>query len=108
MSHEIRTPMNGILGMTELLLDTTLTDKQRRFAETAHRSGDNLLNIINDILDFSKIEEGKLELETIEFDLRPLVEEIADLFAERVHKKNLEFVVEIADDVPSTFCGDPH
>ena len=70
MSHEIRTPMNGVLGMTELLLGTPLADKQRRFAEAIYRSGETLLEIINDILDFSKIEAGKLELESVDFNLR--------------------------------------
>jgi signal transduction histidine kinase/DNA-binding response OmpR family regulator len=108
MSHEIRTPMNGVLGMTELLLDTPLSDKQRRFAETVYRSGEGLLNIINDILDFSKIEAGKLELESLDFDLRPLVEEIADLFAERAYKKGVELLIQMDDELPSTFRGDPH
>ncbi|MGE0821421.1 MAG: response regulator [Candidatus Binatia bacterium] len=108
MSHEIRTPMNGVLGMTELLLNTTLTDRQRHFAETVHRSGEALLSIINDILDFSKIEAGKLELEHIEFNLRQLLEEIADLLAERAHRKGLEFAYRINDNVPLALVGDPH
>lgn len=108
MSHEIRTPMNGVLGMTELLLDTPLSDKQRRFAETIYRSGEGLLGLINNILDFSKIEAGKLELEHIDFELHPLVEEVADLFAECAHRKGLELLVHIADDVPTTLRGDPH
>jgi signal transduction histidine kinase/DNA-binding response OmpR family regulator len=108
MSHEIRTPMNGVLGMTELLLDTPLTDKQLRFAETAYRSGEALLSIINDILDFSKIEAGKLELESVSFDLRQLVEETVELFAERAHKKELELACVIAEGVPTSLQGDPH
>ena len=87
MSHKIRTPMNGVLGMTELLMATHLTDRQRRMAETVQRSGTALLSIINDILDFSKIEAGKLELERIEFGLRQTVEEAVELFAEPAKKK---------------------
>ncbi|MFO0208576.1 MAG: histidine kinase dimerization/phospho-acceptor domain-containing protein, partial [Betaproteobacteria bacterium] len=107
MSHEIRTPMNGVLGMTELLLGTPLTDKQRRFADAVYRSGENLLAIINDILDFSKIEAGKLELEEVDFDLPTLVEDVFELLGPRAHDKRLELAHHVAADVPRVGCGAP-
>jgi signal transduction histidine kinase/DNA-binding response OmpR family regulator len=106
MSHEIRTPMNGVLGMTELLLRSRLSAKQRRFAEGAHRSGRALLSIIDDVLDFSKIEAGRLELETIDFDLREVVEDAVGLFADLAQRKQLEIACRVADDVPPAVGGD--
>jgi signal transduction histidine kinase/DNA-binding response OmpR family regulator len=107
MSHEIRTPMNGVLGMTELLLHTALTDKQQRFVQTVHSSGEALLHIIDDILDFSKIEAGRIELETIDFDLHELVEDVTELVSEPAYRKGLEVLCRFARPVPTHVQGDP-
>ena len=107
MSHEIRTPMNGVLGMIDLMLATTLTSKQRRFAETVRQSGHNLLEIVNEILDFAKVEAGKLTLEQVDFDTYETIEEVIDSVAERAQAKGLTLACEIDEQVPAVLKGDP-
>jgi len=100
--------MNGVLGMAELLLETDLSGKQRRFASAIRNSGESLLAIINDILDFSKIEAGKLELERVDFAPAAELEDLAGLFADRALAKSLELIVRADASVPPWVCGDPH
>ncbi|HQU15581.1 MAG: hypothetical protein B7Z66_00855 [Chromatiales bacterium 21-64-14] len=107
MSHEIRTPMNGVLGMLSLLRETTLSSEQREYADVAHKSGDSLLALLNDILDFSKIEAHKLRLESIDFDVRPILEDAVELFSERAHAKGLQLAGIVSAPVPWTLRGDP-
>ncbi len=107
MSHEIRTPMNGVLTAANLLMETNPTGDQNELISMIRTSGDALLTIINDILDFSKIEAGRLDLETIDFDLRETVESAIDLFAEPAAARGLELVSVVDEDIPASLRGDP-
>jgi two-component system, sensor histidine kinase and response regulator len=106
MSHEIRTPINGVLGMNEILMRTDLTHKQRHCVTTIRSSVESLLQVINDILDFSKIEAGKLELHEIKFDLRELVDEIVQLYADSAGRKGIELNAVLPAELNTRFIGD--
>lgn len=107
MSHEIRTPMNGVIGFTELLGKTTLTDEQDDFVNTIRSSASNLLTIINDILDFSKIESGKLNIESINFSLDDVMDEIITMFAPMAYQKDIELIYHPSSKFPENISGDP-
>ena len=107
MTHEIRTPMHGIIGMTELLLHTNLTGQQHQFAKAAHKSGESLLGLINEILDFSKVEASKVELESVEFNLIEVLEDICYLQGEPASKKGLSLNHICDPAIPTCFIGDP-
>ena len=106
MSHEIRTPLHGVIGMANLLLSTELNERQRHYGELVKSSAEVLTTLINDILDFSKIEAGKLELESMEFDLRAVVEDVVELLSQKAFAKGVEMASQVEANVPAVVRGD--
>ena len=106
LGHEVRTPMTGVLGMSELLLRTTLDPRQRGYTEAIHRAGEHLMKLVNDALDLARVEAGRLELDPQPFNPRALVEEVGALMAPLARQRGLAYRGEVADDVPAGLCGD--
>ncbi|WP_312936343.1 response regulator [Pseudomonas sp.] len=107
ISHEIRTPMNGVLGMTELLLGTPLSVKQRDYVQTIHSAGNELLTLINEILDISKLESRQIELDDVQFDLAALIEDCLNIFRAKAEQQNIELISFVHPQVPQVISGDP-
>ncbi|MBV4501851.1 hybrid sensor histidine kinase/response regulator [Pseudomonas shirazensis] len=107
ISHEIRTPMNGVLGMTELLLGTPLSVKQRDYVQTIHSAGNELLTLINEILDISKLESRQIELDDVQFDLNALIEDCLNIFRAKAEQRNIELISFTQPQVPRVISGDP-
>lgn len=107
ISHEIRTPMNGVLGMTELLLGTPLSVKQRDYVQTIHSAGNELLTLINEILDISKLESGQIELDDVQFDLNAMIEDCLSIFRAKAEQQSVELISFIQPQVPRVISGDP-
>ena len=107
ISHEIRTPMNGVLGMSELLLGTSLSAKQRDYVQTIHSSGNELLNLINEILDISKLESGQIELDDVQFDLNALIDDCLGIFRAKAEQQKVELISFVQPPLPQVIGGDP-
>lgn len=107
ISHEIRTPMNGVLGMTELLLGTPLSVKQRDYVQTIHSAGNELLTLINEILDITKLESGQIELDDVQFDLNAMIEDCLSIFRAKAEQQSVELISFIQPQVPRVISGDP-